>query len=72
MADVISETESISPGDVLEIGCGNSRLCEELRKDSVADITCIDISPVAVERMQNRLRDMGLEGADFTLILLCL
>ncbi|URD71819.1 ubiE/COQ5 methyltransferase family [Musa troglodytarum] len=47
---------------VLEIGCGNSRLCEELRRDGVADITCVDISPVAVVRLQHRLRDMGLEG----------
>ncbi|WOK92241.1 hypothetical protein Cni_G00932 [Canna indica] len=47
---------------VLEIGCGNSRLCEELRRDGVADITCIDISQVAVERTRSRLLDMGLEG----------
>ncbi|XP_042383559.1 EEF1A lysine methyltransferase 4-like [Zingiber officinale] len=47
---------------VLEIGCGNSRLCEELRKDDVADMTCVDISPVAVERMRSRFRDKGLEG----------
>ncbi|XP_042410091.1 EEF1A lysine methyltransferase 4-like [Zingiber officinale] len=47
---------------VLEIGCGNSRLCEELRKDGVADMTCVDISPVAVERMRSRFRDKGLEG----------
>ncbi|XP_074562872.1 uncharacterized protein LOC141819475 isoform X2 [Curcuma longa] len=47
---------------VLEIGCGNSRLCEELCKDGVADMTCVDISPVAVERMRSRFRDKGLEG----------
>ncbi|KAG6531159.1 hypothetical protein ZIOFF_004933 [Zingiber officinale] len=47
---------------VLEIGCGNSQLCEELRKDGVADMTCVDISPVAVERMRSRFRDKGLEG----------
>ncbi|KAG6511365.1 hypothetical protein ZIOFF_029428 [Zingiber officinale] len=44
------------------IGCGYSRLCEELRKDGVADMTCVDISPVAVERMRSRFRDKGLEG----------
>ncbi|KAG6515079.1 hypothetical protein ZIOFF_025459 [Zingiber officinale] len=47
---------------VFAIGCGYSRLCEELRKDGVADMTCVDISPVAVERMRSRFRDKGLEG----------
>lgn len=50
---------------VLEIGCGNSRLSEELYKDGVTDITCIDISTVAVEKMQNRLLGMGYKGLCF-------
>ncbi|EOA17276.1 hypothetical protein CARUB_v10005548mg [Capsella rubella] len=40
---------------VLELGCGNSQLCEELYKDGILDITCIDLSSVAVDKMQNRL-----------------
>ncbi|KAH7664981.1 Endothelin-converting enzyme 1 protein [Dioscorea alata] len=47
---------------VLELGCGNSRLCEELFKDGVTDITCIDLSDVAVNRMRERLLVSGLHG----------
>ncbi|KAF8112297.1 hypothetical protein N665_0065s0074 [Sinapis alba] len=44
---------------VLELGCGNSQLCEELYKDGILDITCIDLSSVAVEKMQTRLLSKG-------------
>ncbi|MBA0666744.1 hypothetical protein Goklo_003114, partial [Gossypium klotzschianum] len=46
---------------VLELGCGNSQLCEELYKDGITDITCIDLSSVAVERMKERLLSKGIE-----------
>ncbi|KAJ6827183.1 methyltransferase-like protein 13 isoform X1 [Iris pallida] len=45
---------------VLEVGCGNSRLCEELFGDGFADLTCTDLSPVAVDRKRRRLLDRGL------------
>ncbi|KAJ4716448.1 methyltransferase-like protein 13 [Melia azedarach] len=44
---------------VLELGCGNSRLSEELYKDGITEITCIDLSAVAVQKMQERLRLKG-------------
>ncbi|GAV67116.1 Methyltransf_31 domain-containing protein [Cephalotus follicularis] len=44
---------------VLEVGCGNSQLCEELYMDGVAEITCIDLSAVAVMKMQERLLSKG-------------
>ncbi|XP_021896713.1 methyltransferase-like protein 13 [Carica papaya] len=44
---------------VLELGCGNSQLCEELYKDGITEITCIDLSSVAVEKMQKRLLSKG-------------
>ncbi|KAJ1410419.1 S-adenosyl-L-methionine-dependent methyltransferase [Sesbania bispinosa] len=44
---------------VLELGCGNSQLSEELHKDGTTNITCIDLSPVAVENMQKRLLSRG-------------
>lgn len=47
---------------VLELGCGNSQLCEELYKDGVTEMTCIDLSAVAVENMQKRLLSKGLTG----------
>ncbi|KAK6946190.1 Methyltransferase domain [Dillenia turbinata] len=50
----------VSPNStVLELGCGNSQLSDELYKDGVRDITCIDLSKVAVERTQKRLLSKG-------------
>ncbi|XP_028549106.1 EEF1A lysine methyltransferase 4-like [Dendrobium catenatum] len=47
---------------ILELGCGNSRLSERLHGEGVMDITCIDISAIAVERMRQRLKEKGLLG----------
>ncbi|KAL6963907.1 hypothetical protein U1Q18_034914 [Sarracenia purpurea var. burkii] len=44
---------------VLELGCGNSQLCEEMYKDGITEITCIDLSAVAVEKMQKRVLSRG-------------
>ncbi|GMY05877.1 methyltransferase-like protein 13 [Fagus crenata] len=44
---------------VLELGCGNSQLCDELYKDGITEITCIDLSVIAVEKMQKRLTSKG-------------
>ncbi|KAG8090673.1 hypothetical protein GUJ93_ZPchr0011g28405 [Zizania palustris] len=50
---------------VLEVGCGNSRLGEELLREGVAGgITCVDLSPVAVQRMLDRLAEQGTKGVD--------
>ncbi|KAG6469027.1 hypothetical protein ZIOFF_073724 [Zingiber officinale] len=56
-----SDTSS-APSSIHPTRCGNSLLCEELHKDDIADMTCVDISPVAVERMRSRFRDKGHEG----------
>ncbi|KAK4792841.1 hypothetical protein SAY86_023276 [Trapa natans] len=44
---------------VLELGCGNSQLSEDLYRDGISNITCIDLSAVAVEKMQQRLLSKG-------------
>ncbi|XP_051131606.1 uncharacterized protein LOC127251779 [Andrographis paniculata] len=44
---------------VLEIGCGNSQLCEELYRDGITQLTCIDLSSVAVEKMKQRVISQG-------------
>lgn len=47
---------------VLELGCGNSQLSEELYKEGINEITCIDLSSVAVEKMRARLQSKGYKG----------
>ncbi|WCJ33842.1 EEF1A lysine methyltransferase 4 [Euphorbia peplus] len=50
----------ISPdSSVLELGCGNSQLCDHMYDDGITDITCIDLSKIAVEKMQQRLSAKG-------------
>ncbi|RDX85886.1 Protein TIC 62, chloroplastic, partial [Mucuna pruriens] len=46
---------------VLELGSGNSQMCEELHRDGTTNITCIDLSPVAVQNMQKRLLSRGFK-----------
>ena len=48
---------------VLELGCGNSQLSEELYRDGVTNVTCIDLSAVAVEKKKKQLLSKGLKGA---------
>ncbi|KAL4180453.1 hypothetical protein AMTRI_Chr13g92130 [Amborella trichopoda] len=47
---------------VLEIGCGSSHLCEGLYRDGITDITCTDLSKVAVEKLQKWVESMGYHG----------
>ncbi|KAG6410749.1 hypothetical protein SASPL_128817 [Salvia splendens] len=59
---------------VLEVGCGNSQLCEELYRDGITDLTCIDLSSVAVEKMKQRLSTKGYKEvkvleADVTILI---
>ncbi|CAK9142608.1 unnamed protein product [Ilex paraguariensis] len=46
---------------VLELGCGNSQLCDNLYEDGITGLTCIDLSAVAVEKMKKRLLSKGYE-----------
>lgn len=47
---------------MLELGCGNSQLCEELYRDGITELTCIDLSPIAVDKMKQRLVNKGYKG----------
>uniref|UniRef100_A0A803LP06 EEF1A lysine methyltransferase 4 n=1 Tax=Chenopodium quinoa TaxID=63459 RepID=A0A803LP06_CHEQI len=48
--------ENIQPNSsVLELGCGNSQLSDEMYKNGIKNITCTDLSPIAVEKVQKRL-----------------
>eukprot|EP00249_Psilotum_nudum_P002702 c15824_g1_i1 orf=453-1184(-) len=53
---------------VLELGCGNSLMSWEMSKDGISEITCTDLSAVAIERMQNRLASMGCQGINFVVV----
>lgn len=54
---------------MLELGCGNSQLCEELYRDGITELTCIDLSPIAVEKMKQRLINKGYKGVrEFLLV----
>ncbi|KAL8518460.1 hypothetical protein ACS0TY_009728 [Phlomoides rotata] len=46
---------------VLEVGCGNSQVCEELYRDEITDLTCIDLSSIA-EKMKLRLLSKSYKG----------
>jgi hypothetical protein len=52
-----------SNSSVLELGCGNSQMCEGLYMDGTTNITCIDLSHVAVHNMQNRLLSQKFKGS---------
>uniref|UniRef100_A0A0D9XT76 Uncharacterized protein n=1 Tax=Leersia perrieri TaxID=77586 RepID=A0A0D9XT76_9ORYZ len=54
----------LSPStSVFEVGCGNSQLGEELLREGVAGgITCVDLSPVAVQRMRDHFAEQGTNG----------
>ncbi|XP_057550395.1 uncharacterized protein LOC130828427 [Amaranthus tricolor] len=52
--------EHIQPNSfVLELGCGNSQLSDELYRDGIKNVTCTDLSPIAVEKVQKRLLCKG-------------
>ncbi|KAI3957508.1 hypothetical protein MKX01_001867 [Papaver californicum] len=59
----------ISPTSVLELGCGNSQLGEELHKDGITGLTCIDLSAVAVDNMQKRLLSKGIKVMSLNMLL---
>lgn len=44
---------------VLELGCGNSQLSDQMYSDGITKMTCIDLSSVAVQKMQERLTSKG-------------
>jgi SAM-dependent methyltransferase len=44
--------------EVLNLGCGNSRLAEELLNDGFSSVTSIDISQVAIDKMSQRFRHL--------------
>ncbi len=51
----------LRPSDrILILGCGNSALAFDLCKDGICDITSLDISPVAIDRMRFRSAELGL------------
>lgn len=55
--------ENVQSSDrVLELGCGNSRLSMDMFHDGITQITCSDLSPIAVQQMQKRLEEENCTG----------
>jgi ubiquinone/menaquinone biosynthesis C-methylase UbiE len=44
---------------ILQLGCGNSRMTEDMYDDGFTSIANIDISKVCIEQMQERHKDKG-------------
>ena len=55
--------------EILIVGCGNSRIGEELYKDGYHNITNIDFSATVIQQMTEKYRD--LEEMDFTEMNVC-
>lgn len=54
--DVVSDF--VSPGNkLLNIGCGNSRMSEEMYDSGFSNITNVDVSSVVISAMQAKYRD---------------
>jgi 2-polyprenyl-3-methyl-5-hydroxy-6-metoxy-1,4-benzoquinol methylase len=54
---------------VLEVGAGNSHLSEEMYRDGITNITCTDLSPVAVKRMHTRFQEFpGMVAAEANML----
>ncbi|KAB5541398.1 hypothetical protein DKX38_014372 [Salix brachista] len=45
--------------------CGHSQFCEEIYRDGITEITCIDLSAVGFEKMQKRVEAKGNKGLLF-------
>eukprot|EP00742_Colponemidia_sp_Colp-10_P005567 GILJ01005950.1.p1 GENE.GILJ01005950.1~~GILJ01005950.1.p1 ORF type:complete len:615 (+),score=96.07 GILJ01005950.1:46-1845(+) len=52
----------------LMVGCGNSKLSEEMFKDGYTDITNIDISSVVIEKMTQHYAETPMAAMKFTVM----
>jgi len=53
-------TQFISPeSNILNVGCGNSRLSEEMFDEGYQNITNIDLCPLVTKAMQEKYKDKG-------------
>ena len=54
--DIITQYMSYT-STILNIGCGNSKLAEEMYEDGYTSITSVDISDIVIEQMQEYYRE---------------
>ena len=47
---------------ILDVGCGSSRLAEEMHDDDYVDFTNIDISYTVIKQMQEKYQERTLDG----------
>lgn len=55
--DIVSEYMKSKSANILNVGCGNSRLSEEMYEDGYTQIMNVDYSLVAIKAMQEKYRE---------------
>ncbi|KAG2138911.1 S-adenosyl-L-methionine-dependent methyltransferase [Suillus cothurnatus] len=63
-ADVANDIRKLIPDKaarILMLGCGNSKFSEDMWEDGYKNIVNVDYSPVVIEKMRNRHKDMRPE-----------
>jgi EEF1A lysine methyltransferase 4 len=66
---ILARLHENTKSEILVVGCGNSRLSEELYRDGYQNITNIDFSPTVVRQMMEKYRD--LEEMDYAEMNVC-
>ena len=55
--DIVTEYLKSKSANILNVGCGNSRLSEEMYEDGYTQIMNVDYSLVAIKAMQEKYRE---------------
>ena len=65
MVDIISQYCSNTQSQILIVGCGHSRLAEEMYEYGFQNLTCIDFSYSAIQLNQEEYKDNKYHNMTF-------